>query len=59
MTGRLASRCEEMGAVRDPPHAHYRRTRAVVLTDQGQRLRLTFQERLNQQLGPLGSPGQP
>lgn len=53
LTG-VVDRLEEMGAVRRQPNAHDRRTKAVVLTDQGQRLRLTFWERLTNNSGPLG-----
>jgi DNA-binding MarR family transcriptional regulator len=53
LTG-VVDRLEEMRAVRRQPHAHDRRAKAVVLTDEGQRLRRTFWERLTNNTGPLG-----
>jgi DNA-binding MarR family transcriptional regulator len=53
LTG-VIDRLEETGAVRRQSHAHDRRVKAVTLTDEGQRVRQAFWERLTSKSGPLG-----
>jgi DNA-binding MarR family transcriptional regulator len=53
LTG-VVDRLEEMGAVRRQSHPHDRRAKAVVLTDEGQRIRTAFWRQLTSNTGPLG-----
>jgi MarR family transcriptional regulator, organic hydroperoxide resistance regulator len=53
LTG-VVDRLEQMGAVRRQAHPHDRRAKAVLLTDEGRRLRQAFWERLTGNTGPLG-----
>jgi DNA-binding MarR family transcriptional regulator len=53
LTG-VVDRLEEVGAVRRQPHPSDRRAKGVMLTDEGQRVRREFWERLTNNTGPLG-----
>jgi DNA-binding MarR family transcriptional regulator len=53
LTG-VVDRLEEVGAVRRQPHPSDRRAKGVMLTDEGQRVRRAFWERLTNNTGPLG-----
>ena|ERR1700674_45755 len=53
LTG-VVDRLEELGHVRREAHASDRRAKAVVLTNDGRRVRLAFWERLTNHSGPLG-----
>jgi MarR family transcriptional regulator, organic hydroperoxide resistance regulator len=53
LTG-VVDRLEEVGAVRRQPHPSDRRAKGVLLTDEGQRVRRAFWERLTNNTGPLG-----
>jgi DNA-binding MarR family transcriptional regulator len=53
LTG-VVDRLEAMGAVRRQARAHDRRARAVMITDEGRRVREAFWERLTNHSGPLG-----
>ncbi len=53
LTG-VVDRLEEAGAVRRQPHPSDRRAKGVLLTDEGQRIRRAFWERLTNNTGPLG-----
>jgi MarR family transcriptional regulator, organic hydroperoxide resistance regulator len=53
LTG-VIDRLEERGAVQRRPHPQDRRSKGVVLTDEGARLRAAFWERLIGRSGPLG-----
>ena len=53
LTG-VVDRLEELGAVRRQPHPSDRRAKGVMLTDEGQRVRRAFWERLTNNTGPLG-----
>jgi DNA-binding MarR family transcriptional regulator len=53
LTG-VVDRLEEMRAVRRQAHPHDRRAKAVVLTDEGQRVRQAFWQQLTNNTGPLG-----
>ncbi len=53
LTG-VVDRLEEVGAVRRQPHPSDRRAKGVMLTDEGQRVRRAFWERLTNHTGPLG-----
>jgi DNA-binding MarR family transcriptional regulator len=53
LTG-VVDRLEEMGAVRRQSHPSDRRAKGVILTDEGQRIRKAFWERLTSNTGPLG-----
>jgi DNA-binding MarR family transcriptional regulator len=53
LTG-VVDRLEEVGAVRRQPHPSDRRAKGVMLTDEGQRIRRAFWERLTNNTGPLG-----
>ena len=53
LTG-VVDRLEEMGMVRRQPQPLDRRAKGVVLTDEGQRVRQAFWERLTSKSGPLG-----
>ena len=54
LTG-VVDRLEEMKAVRRQAQPNDRRAKAVVLTDEGRRLRQAFWERLTNKSGPLGT----
>jgi DNA-binding MarR family transcriptional regulator len=54
LTG-VVDRLEEMKAVRRQAQPNDRRAKAVVLTEEGKRLRKAFWERLTSKSGPLGS----
>jgi MarR family transcriptional regulator, organic hydroperoxide resistance regulator len=53
LTG-VVDRLEEVGTVRRQPHPSDRRAKGVMLTDEGQRVRRAFWERLTNNTGPLG-----
>jgi MarR family transcriptional regulator, organic hydroperoxide resistance regulator len=53
LTG-VVDRLEEVGTVRRQPHPSDRRAKGVLLTDEGQRVRRAFWERLTNNTGPLG-----
>src|SRR3981081_506383 len=54
LTG-VVDRLEEMKAVRRQAQPNDRRAKAVLLTEEGKRLRKAFWERLTSKSGPLGS----
>jgi DNA-binding MarR family transcriptional regulator len=53
MTG-VVDRLEDMGMVRRQSQPNDRRARAVVLTEEGQRVRVAFWKKLTSRSGPLG-----